>query len=110
MQRLDDALLHARLAQQPGWALRAGKLSRELRFADFRAAFAFMTAVADEAEAMNHHPDWSNVYDRVRIELSTHDAGGITEQDFALAAAIDRLALAHGAHAVHGTPLRPDAA
>lgn len=107
MQRLDDAQIRARLTRQPGWTLREGKLARELRFADFRAAFAFMAAVADEAEAMNHHPEWCNVYDRVRIELSTHDAGGITEQDFALAAAIDRLALTQGAH---GAQSRPDAA
>jgi len=96
---LDETQVRARLATHPGWTLRGGKLARELRFTDFRAAFAFMTAVAEVAEAMNHHPEWLNVYDRVRIELSTHDAGGVTDKDFALAAAIDRLAPAHGARA-----------
>jgi len=101
---LAEAQVRARLASHPAWTLRGGKLARELRFADFRAAFVFMTAVAEVAEEMNHHPEWFNVYDRVRIELATHDAGGITDKDFALAAAIDRLAPAHGARA------RPDAA
>lgn len=70
-----------------GWCL-----ERELRFAGFVEAFAFMTVVALQAEKMNHHPEWSNVYDRVRIVLSTHDAGGVTEFDLALAEAVDEAA------------------
>lgn len=62
---------------------------RTLMFADFRAAFAFMTQVALVAEKMDHHPDWSNVYNRVEIQLSTHDAGGVTERDLKLARAIE---------------------
>ncbi len=68
-----------------GWCL-----EREARFADFVEAFSFMAAVALEAEKRNHHPDWSNVYNRVHIQLTTHDAGGITEKDLDLAEAIER--------------------
>lgn len=73
------------------WELEDGKLTREVRLADFSEAFAFMTRVALLAEAMDHHPEWSNVWNRVRIQLTTHDAGGITERDLKLASAIDRL-------------------
>jgi 4a-hydroxytetrahydrobiopterin dehydratase len=79
----------ARLASIPGWSLDQGKLFRELVFPDFVRAFAFMSQVALLAEKQDHHPDWTNVYNRVRIHLHTHDAGGITEQDFLLAAAIN---------------------
>ncbi len=87
---LADAALDAALADLPGWTRVDGKLHRELRFGDFEQAFAFMTRVAIAAERMNHHPEWSNVYDRVVIDLTTHDAGGITERDLALAAHIER--------------------
>lgn len=66
-------------------------VSRTLRFADFAAAFGFMTRVALLAERLDHHPDWSNSYGRVAITLTTHDAGGLTERDAAMVAAIDRL-------------------
>ncbi|HEY4244703.1 MAG TPA: 4a-hydroxytetrahydrobiopterin dehydratase [Kofleriaceae bacterium] len=66
-----------------------GALQRSFEFADFIAAFGFMTRVALLAQAANHHPDWSNTYNKVTIRLSTHDAGGITAADFALARAID---------------------
>ncbi len=95
--RLAPDELAARLAAQPAWSLVAGKLERTLRFADFTAAFGFMTSVAIAAEKMNHHPEWFNVYDTVRIQLTTHDAGGLSANDFALAARIDTLAQAHGA-------------
>lgn len=95
---LDDAEIGHRLkGDLPGWVLRGGKLHREYRFADFVAAFGFMASVALAAEAMNHHPEWSNVYHTVRIDLVTHDAGGITELDFRLAARMEGLARAHGA-------------
>jgi 4a-hydroxytetrahydrobiopterin dehydratase len=71
------------------WAVRDGKLNRTFEFADFVAAFGFMTKVALVAERMNHHPEWSNVYNRVEVALTTHDAGGITERDFALAEAME---------------------
>jgi 4a-hydroxytetrahydrobiopterin dehydratase len=67
-------------------------LTAEFKFADFRQAFAFMTQVAFEAEKMNHHPDWSNVWNTVRIKLNTHDAGDtVTDQDHKLAAAIEKI-------------------
>ena len=71
-------------------------LHRELRFRDFNVAFSFMMRVAMVAEAMNHHPEWSNVYNRVTITLTTHDAGGITDKDVKLAAEINRFALEAG--------------
>ena len=77
---LEDAL-----AGLPGWSVVNGQLHREFVFRDFSEAFAFMTRIAMAAETMNHHPDWSNSYNRVTINLSTHSAGGITEMDVALA-------------------------
>ena len=90
--RLSDAEIKTRLASLPGWSLADGKLRREFRFADFSEAFGFMARAALAAEKMDHHPDWSNVWNRVTVELSTHDAGGLTALDFELAAAMDRLA------------------
>ena len=74
------------------WVERDGCLRREFRFADFATAFAFMTRVAAVAEEQNHHPDWSNSWNRVVIELRSHDTGAITERDRRLAAAIDEIA------------------
>lgn len=74
-----------------GWEVVDGRLHRELTFADFSAAFAFMTRVALAAEAANHHPDWSNSWNQVVIDLVTHDAGGLTEGDVALATRINDL-------------------
>ena len=75
-----------------GWVLEAGALRRELTFADFAEAFAFMTRVAAEAERLDHHPDWSNSWNRVVIELTSHDVDRLTARDTRLAAAIDRCA------------------
>ncbi len=75
----------------PLWSLVNGKLQREFRFVDFSEAFGFMTRVALAAEALNHHPEWSNVWNRVVIELTTHDTGGLSNLDLALARRIDRL-------------------
>ncbi|WP_453976903.1 4a-hydroxytetrahydrobiopterin dehydratase [Brevundimonas sp. Marseille-Q4549] len=74
-------------------------LTRTLRFADFNAAFGFMTRVALTADKMDHHPEWSNVYDRVEVLLTTHDADGVTDKDVALARFIDRAAAETGARA-----------
>ncbi len=74
------------------WAVREGKLHREYRFASFAEAFGFMASAALRAEAMNHHPDWSNVYNRVTIDLLTHDAGGITGKDLRLAGQFEEIA------------------
>jgi 4a-hydroxytetrahydrobiopterin dehydratase len=76
----------------PGWSLSEGCLYRRFEFADFVTAFAFMTQAAFAAEKRNHHPDWRNVYRTVEVRLSTHDAGGITDLDFALAADLNALA------------------
>ncbi len=72
-----------------GWDLLDGRLHRELEFDDFEKAFAFMTRVAAEAEDLDHHPDWSNSYNKVVIDLVSHDAGGLTERDVRLANAIN---------------------
>ncbi len=101
--RLPDAEIAKRLAALPGWSLAGGKLRRELTFRDFSEAFGFMARAALVAEKMDHHPDWANVWNRVTVELSTHDAGGITELDFALAEAMDRL-LSSGTPAQGGKP------
>jgi 4a-hydroxytetrahydrobiopterin dehydratase len=74
-----------------GWIEVDGRLHRELVFADFAEAFAFMTRVAEVAERLDHHPDWSNSWNRVVIDLVSHDAGGLTDRDRALAAAIDEV-------------------
>ena len=78
------------LAIRPGWTLSKDALSvsASLEFADFVAAWGFMTEVAIAAETLDHHPEWSNVWNRVDITLTTHDAGGLTEKDIALARAI----------------------
>lgn len=75
-----------------GWTVVDGKLRKEYQFADFVEAFSFMTAAALCAERKNHHPEWFNVYSTVRVELVTHDAGGITELDVELAREMDALA------------------
>lgn len=74
------------------WVERDGCLRREFRFADFAVAFAFMARVAEVAEEQDHHPDWSNSWNRVVIELRSHDVGAVTERDHRLAAAIDEIA------------------
>jgi 4a-hydroxytetrahydrobiopterin dehydratase len=90
-KRLTDDEIQERMAELPGWELAGDKLHRSFKFKDFVGAFGFMTRVALVAESMNHHPDWQNVYNRVVIDLSTHDAGGITELDFRLAVAASKL-------------------
>lgn len=81
----------AALAELPGWSLaREGKaITRTFTFADFNEAFGFMTRVALLADKADHHPEWFNVYNRVEITLTTHDAGGLSERDVALAKAIE---------------------
>jgi 4a-hydroxytetrahydrobiopterin dehydratase len=90
--KLPAAEVTQRLAALPGWTVRDGKLHRELTFPDFTQAFAFMADVAREADALDHHPEWFNVYNRVVIDLATHDAAGITTLDFELARRAEDLA------------------
>jgi len=91
ISRLTQAECDAALDALPGWALRADGLaiSRDFKFADFNEAFGFMARVALAAEKADHHPEWSNVYNQVQITLTTHDAGGLSKRDVALARAID---------------------
>lgn len=89
---LDDYEIGERLKALPGWVYTEGKLHTEFQFSDFKEAFAFMTACAQEAEKLNHHPDWSNSWAMVKIDLTTHDVEGVTELDFKLAEKMEALA------------------
>ena len=90
--KLNDTDIADRLNSVQGWELVDGKLHRDYKFGNFVQAFAFMTGAAIEAEKMNHHPEWFNVYNKVVVDLVTHDAGGITELDFTLAERMNELA------------------
>jgi len=89
LKRLEPPEVADALGTLPGWALVNGKLHRTFKFADFVTAFGFMARVALHAERMGHHPEWSNVYGTVRIDLTTHDCGGLSARDFRLAHAIE---------------------
>jgi 4a-hydroxytetrahydrobiopterin dehydratase len=91
-KKLTDAEIASRLKALPKWTLQNGKLHRDYKFADFVQAFGFMSSAALMAEGMNHHPEWFNVYSTVKVDLNTHDAGGITELDFTLAAKMEEAA------------------
>ena len=95
--KLPSQEIEARLAELPHWAFhpeRGGLLKREFQFRDFAQAFGFMSQVALHAERVNHHPEWFNVYHRVSVTLTTHDAGGVTNQDIEMARLMDRIASA----------------
>ena len=91
-QALSESALADAVAKLPGWSIERGKLHREFRFPDFVRAFGFMSAVALVAEARNHHPEWFNVYSKVVVDLTTHDAGGVTGKDVELAKTMNELA------------------
>lgn len=91
VEKLDDAARAALAADLPDWTLDGEHLKRRFVFADFSQAWGFMNRVALLAEAQDHHPEWFNVYNRVDIALSTHDAGGLSARDVRLAKAIDAL-------------------
>jgi len=91
IRQLSESEVEQKLIALPAWELRDGKLYRRLQFRNFIEAFGFMSRVALLAEKADHHPEWFNVYHTVEIYLTTHDAGGISERDFALATAIDAL-------------------
>ncbi len=90
--RLSDGELNSDLQKLPGWTIKNEKLHREYRFPDFAHAFGFMATSAVLIEKMNHHPEWFNVYGRVIVDLTTHDAGGITNKDVELAAVLEGIA------------------
>ncbi len=93
VERLDEAARAGLAEALPGWGRVEGRdaIRREFRFRDFSEAWGFMARVALLAEAQDHHPEWSNTYNRVEILLTTHDAGGLSERDLRLARAIDAL-------------------
>lgn len=91
IKRLEEDELEAELSTIPHWNRDGRHIERNLRFADFASAFEFMTSVALVCEQLNHHPEWSNVYNRASIRLTTHDAGGLSQADFDLARRIDDL-------------------
>jgi 4a-hydroxytetrahydrobiopterin dehydratase len=91
-KRLSRLEIEAGLRDLPTWRLNTEEmLEREIRFETFPEAFSFMTRVAFEAERMDHHPDWSNSYNKVKIALTTHDAGGVTDKDLELARRIESI-------------------
>ncbi len=94
ISRLTESELAEALAELTGWTLREDRLAigRAFKFANFSAAFGFMTRAALLAEQADHHPEWSNVYNRVEITLTTHDAGGVSQRDVKMAKAINALA------------------
>lgn len=90
--KLNETEIATALSELPDWKVQGGKLRREYKFADFVAAFGFMTGAALVAQAMDHHPEWFNVWNTVRVDLVTHDAGGITALDVKLAHSMEELA------------------
>ncbi|GGX26073.1 4a-hydroxytetrahydrobiopterin dehydratase [Aquimarina muelleri] len=91
MAKLSESEITERLKNVDGWEYHENAIHTTFEFNDFKDAFSVMTRIAFEAEAQQHHPDWSNVYNKLQISLSTHDAGGITEKDFTLAKTIDAI-------------------
>ena len=91
IERANSETIQAFIAEHSGWSLAHDKLHREFKFRDFIEAFGFMSRVAILAERANHHPEWFNVYNKVVVDLTTHEAGGISEKDFALALEMDQL-------------------
>ena len=91
LAKLSDDQIKEKLKELQGWQLVNGKLHKEFQFKDFNQAFGFMTRVALHAEKMDHHPEWFNVYNKLKVDLMTHDAGGITENDVKLAKILNSL-------------------
>jgi len=93
-RKIDERLAGLNQGLQTPWRVQNDKLNKEFLFQDFVAAFGFMTKAALVAESMNHHPEWFNVYNRVRVDLTTHEAGGISSRDFELARRMEVMAAA----------------
>ena len=91
VEKLDEREIREGVSGLSEWTVEDGKLFKEYRFANFVDAFAFMTKAAIAAEKLDHHPEWSNVYNKVQVHLTTHEAGGISERDLELAGILDTL-------------------
>jgi 4a-hydroxytetrahydrobiopterin dehydratase len=92
MKKMAEAEVAEMVEKMQGWSVKDGKLHREYKFPDFPHAFGMMATAAPAIEKMEHHPEWCNVYNRVTVDLSTHDAGGITQKDFDLAKLLEGIA------------------
>ena len=92
LPKLSDEEVRQAIQNLPGWQVVNGKLHREYKFPDFTHAFGFMTMAAIGIEKLNHHPEWFNVYNRVTVDLTTHDSGGITKNDLDLASLLEGIA------------------
>jgi len=91
MEKLNPEQIEEKLKSLDGWEFNNNAIETSFEFKNFKEAFTVMTRIAFECEAQNHHPDWSNVYNSLQIRLNTHDAGGVTEKDFALARSIENI-------------------
>ena len=91
MMKLSETEITEELKKIEGWAIKDNKLHKEFQFDSFNQVFGFMTRAAMEIEKMNHHPEWFNVYNRITVDLTTHDAGGITNNDINLARILNSL-------------------
>ena len=91
LTKLSDDQIKKELADLPGWSIVNGKLHKDFVFKDFIEAFGFMSTAALHIEKMNHHPEWFNVYNKIKVDLTTHDAGGITQNDINLARILNSL-------------------
>ncbi|HUU49068.1 MAG TPA: 4a-hydroxytetrahydrobiopterin dehydratase [Nitrosopumilaceae archaeon] len=91
MMRLSTEKISEELKNLPGWIIKEEKLHKDFEFEDFNHAFGFMTRAAMHIEKMNHHPEWFNVYNKITVDLMTHDAGGITQNDIELAKILNSL-------------------
>jgi 4a-hydroxytetrahydrobiopterin dehydratase len=92
MEKLTQGEIAAAVTRLPGWSVKDGKLHREYKFPNFGHAMGFMMTATPAIERLDHHPEWANVYNRVTVDLSTHDAGGITQKDCDLAALLEEIA------------------
>ena len=91
MKKLDQQEIDRRMEELEGWEYNDDALHTRFEFENFKEAFSVMVRIAFEAEAQQHHPDWTNVYNELEVTLSTHDAGGVTEKDFKLAHSIEKI-------------------
>ncbi len=91
MEKLSEAEINKKLEKLEGWEYHENSIQTKFEFEDFKETFSIMTRIAFEAEAQQHHPEWTNVYNTLSITLSTHDAGGVTEKDFKMAETIENI-------------------